>query len=161
MRVASEKGIGSTFFFTIPHEGMKETFVKPESEKTAVPVLDKPVILIAEDDESNRFYLEKILTKINVKILSATDGIEAIEQCRDHPEITLILMDLQLPVMDGFEATREIKTFRKDLSIIALTAFAMSGDKKRALQVGCNDYLSKPVTREVLLDTLKKYGVRV
>lgn len=161
MRVESEKGIGSTFFFTIPHEGMKETFVKPESEKTAVPVLEKPVILIAEDDESNRFYLEKILTKINVKVLSATDGIEAMEQCRAHPEISLVLMDLKMPVMDGFEATHEIKIFRKDLPIIALTAFAMSGDKKRALEAGCNDYLSKPVTRAVLFDKLKKYGVRV
>jgi PAS domain S-box-containing protein len=161
MRVESEKGIGSTFFFTIPHEGMKETFVKPESEKTAVPVLEKPVILIAEDDESNRFYLEKILTKRNVKVLSATDGIEAMEQCRAHPEISLVLMDLKMPVMDGFEATHEIKIFRKDLPIIALTAFAMSGDKKRALEAGCNDYLSKPVTRAVLFDKLKKYGVRV
>ncbi len=161
MRAESEKGNGSTFFFTIPFEGMMETLVMLESEKTAVPVLDKPVILIAEDDESNRFYLEKILTSGSVKVFSATNGKEAVEQCRAHPEISLVLMDLKMPVMDGFEATCEIKTFCKDLPIIALTAFAMSGDKKRALEAGCNDYLSKPVTREVLFDKLKKYGVSV
>jgi PAS domain S-box-containing protein len=161
MHVESEKGHGSTFFFTIPHEGMKEALVLPVSEKTAVPVLNKPVILIAADDESNRFYLKKILTKVSVMVLSATDGKEAMEQCHAHPEISLVLMDLKMPVMDGFEATREIKSFRKDLPIIALTAFAMNGDKKRALEAGCDDYLSKPVSREVFLDKLKKYGVKV
>jgi CheY-like chemotaxis protein len=118
-------------------------------------------VLIAEDDESNRFYLEKILTTGSIMVFSAINGKKAVEQCRAHPEISLVLMDLKMPVMDGFEATRAIRSFRKDLPIIAITAFAMSGEKKRVLEAGCDDYLSKPVSSNALLGKLKRYGLVV
>lgn len=161
IRVESEKGKGSTFFLQMPYDnGWKETAI-PELAEEKVAVLNSQVVLIAEDDESNRFYLEKILKTGSVRVFLAKDGKEAVEQCRTHPEISLVFMDLKMPVMDGYEATRAIRSFRKDLPIIALTAFAMSGDKKRALEAGCDDYLSKPVSREVLLDKLKKSGVKI
>ncbi|MEI6436655.1 MAG: response regulator, partial [Bacteroidota bacterium] len=118
-----------------------------------------PVALIAEDDESNRFYLESILTKLAIKVILVPNGKEAVNQCREHPEISLILMDLKMPVMDGFEATGAIRSFWKYVPIIAITAFAMSDDKKRALDAGCDDYLPKPVNKEDLIEKLKRYGL--
>ncbi len=159
IRVESEKGTGSTFFFHLPYDEVWNEIAIPEPKEEKVSILNSPFVLIAEDDESHRFYLEKILSTASVKIFSAADGNEAVEQCHAHPEISLVLMDLKMPVMDGFEATREIKSFRKDLPIIALTAFAMSGDKKKAHEAGCDDYLSKPVSREVLLEKLRKFGI--
>ena len=91
----------------------------------------------------------------------AKNGKEAVEQCYEHPEISLVLMDLKMPVMDGLEATRKIKSFRKDLPIIAITAYAMSGDEKIALEAGCSDYITKPFEQDVLLSKLIKFGLTV
>ncbi len=120
----------------------------------------KPAILIAEDDESNMTYFNVILKDAGLTIIPAINGKEAVECCHDHPEISLVLMDMKMPVMDGMEATREIKKIRKDISIIAVTAFTLSGDEKRARDAGCDDYLSKPVDKTVLFAKLKKYGIR-
>jgi two-component system cell cycle response regulator DivK len=108
------------------------------------------LVLIAEDDDSNRFFLEKILKLSSVAVVIAINGKEAVEQCRNHPEISLVLMDIKMPLMGGLEATRDIRSFRKDLPVIAITAFAMTGDKKRALEAGCNDYIAKPADKEVV-----------
>ncbi|MCK9423113.1 MAG: PAS domain S-box protein [Bacteroidales bacterium] len=159
IRLKSEKGVGSTFFFDLPNEEIViEISSSTKSEKALLKSV-KPVILIAEDDESNYLYLEAILKKAPVTVLIADNGEKAVELCRAHPEISLILMDIKMPVMDGLEATREIKSFRKDIPIIAVTAFAMSGDENKALEAGCDDYLAKPVRKELLLDRLKRYGV--
>jgi CheY-like chemotaxis protein/anti-sigma regulatory factor (Ser/Thr protein kinase) len=159
MRVESDKGIGSTFFFTIPQEGMIEEVAMPEAINIEVLVQASRVVLIAEDDESNKQFMEAVLRKTGVTLLIAHNGKEAVDLCREHPEISLVWMDLKMPVMDGFEATRLIKTFRKDLPIIALTAFNLSSDEKKAREAGCDDYLSKPVDTEVLLGKLKRYGL--
>lgn len=161
MRVESGKGSGSTFFFTLPHEDKIFEILSSGKKREEAPHLTKPVILVAEDDESNYLYLEAILRKASVKILLADNGKKAVELCHAHPEISLILMDIKMPVMDGLEATRAIKSFRKDITIIAVTAFAMSGDENKALNAGCDDYLAKPVRKEILLDRLKRYGVVV
>lgn len=157
--VVSEKGKGAFFSFTLPFEQnaarIPDTMVV---EPNVIPV-QTPVILIAEDDEANLMYLKAVLRKTKITVIPAFNGKTAIEQCRDHPEISLVLMDLKMPVIDGFEATREIKLFRKELPVIAVTAFAMSGDKKQALEAGCDDYIAKPITRELLLEKLKRYGV--
>ncbi|MEI7983662.1 MAG: ATP-binding protein, partial [Bacteroidota bacterium] len=113
MRVESEKGIGSTFFFIIPHEVIKEAVVMPETVRIEGKVHDSPVVMIAEDDESNLKLIKAMLKKTTVTVLSANNGKEAVEQCHAHPEISLVLMDLKMPVMDGLEATLEIKSFRK------------------------------------------------
>lgn len=159
IRMESEKGSGSTFLFTLPYDEKSPGVPSSEKMKAESPKLIEPVILIAEDDESNYLYLEALLRKASVKILLAPNGKAAVELCQAHPEISLILMDIKMPVMDGLEATREIKSFRKDIPIIAVTAFAMSGDETKALNAGCDDYLAKPVKKEILLERLKRYGV--
>jgi len=159
MRVDSIKGSGSTFFFTLPYDGMKKEDVMSEAVNMEVNVHDNPVVLIAEDDEPNFQLLKAVLKKSAITALSANNGKEAVSRCREHPEISLVLMDIKMPVLDGLDATREIKSFRKDLPIIALTAFAMSGDEKRVREAGCDDYIAKPFDISILLEKLKRYGL--
>ena len=116
----------------------------------------KPQILIAEDVESNFLYLNAVLSKIDVKIFWAKNGTEAVEIFQDQ-NIDLVLMDLQMPEMNGFEATKAIKTVNPLIPVIAQTAFAMADDREKALQAGCDDYLSKPIKSNDLLSIVKKY----
>ena len=116
-------------------------------------------ILIAEDDESNRFYLETVLKKANYLVHAVLNGKEAVHYCLKHPEIRLVLMDIRMPVLDGMEATREIKLFRKELPVIAITAFAMNGDEKRAREAGCDDYLIKPLNKSTLLERVARFNL--
>lgn len=118
---------------------------------------DKPLILIVEDVESNYLYLNAVLSKLNVNIEWVKNGLEAVNFAKEHPEISLILMDLQMPEMNGYDATREIKKIYPDLKIIAQTAFAMSDDRAKAIEAGCDDYLAKPIRSKDLLDTVNKY----
>ena len=113
-------------------------------------------LLIAEV-KINFIYLETALQKTNIKILRAKNGKEAVEIARITPDISLILMDIKMPEMNGLEATRSIKSFRKDVKIIAQTAFAMEEDRRNCSAVGCDDFLAKPIRYKVLLDTLAKY----
>ncbi len=111
-------------------------------------------ILIVEDVEFNRDLLVQLLED-EYEILTAADGAAGVELAeREHPD--LILMDLSLPVVDGWEAARRIKAdnILRDIPIIALTAHAMTGDKERALECGCDDYLSKPLDEELLFHKL-------
>lgn len=117
----------------------------------------RPQILIAEDVESNFLYLNAVLSKINAKIFWAKNGLEAVEIFQNEKVIDLILMDLQMPEMNGFEATQAIKLINKDIPIIAQTAFAMSDDREKAILSGCNDYLSKPIKSNDLLAIVEKY----
>jgi len=117
------------------------------------------VVLIAEDDLSSDIYMEIILKSISTVVLKAANGKEAVNMCQLHPEISLVLMDLKMPVMDGLEATRLIKSFRKELPVIAVTAYAFSRDKKKALEAGCDDFLSKPVSKAELQEKLRKFGL--
>ena len=152
----SEKARGSSFFFTILRD-----FTAHETSDNMGPVLDrksKPLILIAEDEESGSILLEKILLREGIESLVVTDGLQAVSACRQNPMISLVLMDLKMPVMNGFEATKEIKSFRPNLPVIAVTAFARSGDEKRAREAGCNDYIAKPFERAELLDKIKNMG---
>jgi len=114
-------------------------------------------ILIAEDEDTNFFYLETALERTNVTILRANNGKEAVEMTKINPSIDLILMDIKMPLMNGLEATRSIKSFRKDVIIIAQTAFAMEEDRRNCNAVGCDDFLAKPIRYRVLCDTLSKY----
>ena len=119
--------------------------------------MNKMSILIAEDNDLNYLILNKMLASLNVSIIWAKNGQEAVNYCSDRQDIGLVLMDIKMPVMDGYEATAEIRKFKKDLPIVAQTAHAMEYDKNTALAVGCNDYLTKPISREKLLDVVKKY----
>ena len=157
--VESTKGVGSTFFFTLPFE-MTATEI-PVNQETILDSNDKPLFLIVEDEPSGSHLLEHILYKKGVDILVVNNGQKAVAACRQNPKISLVLMDLKMPVMDGFEATKKIKSFCPHLPVIAITAFALSGDKKKALEAGCDDYISKPFDIELLLGKLKKYGLLV
>ena len=119
-------------------------------------IVDNPRILIAEDVESNYLYLSAVLSKIEAKIYWAKNGKEAVEIFKKE-DIDLILMDLQMPEMNGYEATRIIKAINPDMPIVAQTAFAMSDDREKALEAGCDDYLAKPIKSKDLLNTVEKY----
>lgn len=158
--VESEEGTGSTFYFTIPYN----TVAKEEMELLNTVTqehkeiqLNSLKILIVEDDEISYSLLTRMLRNINKKVLHAITGVEAVEACRNNPDIDLVLMDIRMPKMDGNEATRQIRQFNKDVIIIAQTAFAFEGDREKAMEAGCNDYISKPINRDFLLALIQKY----
>lgn len=115
-------------------------------------------ILIAEDEEFNFLYLAEVLSEFNVKLYRAKDGLSAVEICKSTPEIDQVLMDIRMPVMDGYTATKEIKKFRPNLTIIAQTAYAMESDRQRALAEGCDDYISKPIKGNDLISIVEKHA---
>jgi len=158
IRLESEVGAGSCFFVTIPIESDPETSspIKPgkEMEKAA----KESLILVAEDDETNFYYLNALLTReTGAKVLHASNGREAIDLFKANPDIDLILMDIKMPEIDGFEATRQIKLLNSDVHIIAITAYAMSGDEDRIIAAGCDGYLSKPLNRKNLLEKIAEF----
>jgi len=95
--------------------------------------------------------LTKVVDNVAKELLFAVNGLEAIELCRTNPDIDLVLMDMKMGEMDGFEATRRIREFNKNVIIIAQTAFTLTGDREKAMEAGCNDYISKPINRNHLL----------
>lgn len=112
-------------------------------------------ILIVEDDLSSRLYLNKILEKSEVIALNAGDGQEAVDIAMANPDIDIILLDIQLPVMDGYSAARKIREFREDVIIIAQTAYGLMDEKEKILDAGFDDYLIKPIISQVLTEKLK------
>jgi len=116
-----------------------------------------PNILIAEDVESNFLYLKAVLSKLNATVFWAKNGIEAVDLCTPENAIDLILMDLQMPEMNGYEATQILKKQYPNLPIVAQTAFAMSDDREKAMDAGCDDYLAKPIKSKDLLSVVGKY----
>lgn len=111
-------------------------------------------ILIVEDDQSSRLYLNKILEKAGVIILNAADGQEAVNVAVNDPDIDIILMDIQLPVLDGYSALIKIREARKNVVVIAQTAYGLMGDKEKILNSGFNDYIIKPILSQNLIDKL-------
>jgi CheY-like chemotaxis protein len=119
-------------------------------------------ILIVEDDMSSRLYLNKILEKAGVDILNAGDGQEAVDVALNNPDIEIILMDIQLPILDGYSALAKIREVRKDIVVVAQTAYGLLGDKEKILNSGFNDYIIKPILSQNLIEKLtvnlkKKY----
>lgn len=98
--------------------------------------------------------------EIECEILHAKNGKEAIEICKQNTNINLILMDLKMPIMNGFEATKKIKEFRPNLSIVAQTAYRSNEDKEKAFSAGCNDFISKPISEETLNEIINKYLIK-
>ena len=158
--VESEEGEGSIFYFTIPYTPYEEeknenkTVVSDHVEETRIK---KMKILIAEDDEISREFITNLVQKCSRKILYSNTGIETIEACNENPDVDLILMDIRMPDMDGYEATRQIRQFNKDIIIIAQTAYALLGDREKAIEAGCNGYISKPINKNEFLVLLEKY----
>lgn len=117
-----------------------------------------PVVLVVEDDDVSYFFMESVLKKTSAKVFHAVNGLEAIDICKNN-QISVVLMDLKMPVMDGFEATRNIKALMSELPVIAVTAYAFSGDEKLARDAGCDGYIAKPFKKEILLKKLEIYGI--
>jgi two-component system, cell cycle response regulator DivK len=115
------------------------------------------IILVAEDDDTSYALLQAFLSKENFKLLRSRDGVETVEMFRKNPGAALILMDLKMPVMDGYEATCQIKQINRDVPIIAQTAYALSGDKQKAIDAGCDDYITKPIRKAELLEKINAF----
>jgi CheY-like chemotaxis protein len=157
--VVSEAGKGSTFSFTLPY------YAKPGGEIiNRQPVssvkndsVKKLKILIAEDDEVSEKLIDITVRIIGREILKARNGVEAVEACRNNPDIDLILMDIRMPEMGGYEAVKQIREFNKDVIIIAQTAYGLTGDRQKSIAAGCNDYTAKPINKKELLVLIQKY----
>lgn len=157
MWLESEVEKGAAFHFSLPCE-VKSTQpqeIKPSGIKQEG--LSNALILIAEDDELNYYYLSAVLDDAGISSLHAKNGAEAVEMCKKFSEITMVLMDIKMPVMNGLEATKEIKKQSPDLPVIAITAHAQKGDQTRILEAGCDAYASKPVTREKLRELIHEF----
>lgn len=153
----SEEGRGSIFYFTVPYRAIEiKAVTKPDDEVLFVDFKKSKTILIAEDEDSNFLVLEQLFIDVNVKVIRALDGIEAIKICKSHIDIDLVLMDIKMPNIDGFEATKRIKAFRPKLPIIAQTAFVTENDKKKALAAGCSDFVTKPIDFNIVLSKIKQ-----
>ncbi len=157
IRVTSSVGSGSEFYFSIPY--CKKEVEMPDEwitiDRTPKNWADK-TILIAEDDESNFILLREILKRTNVNILWAHNGEEAIQLFTSR-KVDLILMDIEMPVKNGYEATRVIKEMKDSVPVVAQTAYAMAGEREMSLDAGCEDYISKPVRINELMFVLNKY----
>jgi PAS domain S-box-containing protein len=167
--VESENGKGSVFYFTLPDN--PENNQENNQEHTTTPKQQgKPAdkskegysgknlkILIVEDDDSSFIYLSALLKKVECEIHRTIGGKEAVAFARQNKDIDLILMDIRLPELGGHDATREIRGFNKEVPIMAQTAHALQGDRQKALDAGCNDYIAKPVKKEELMRLIEKY----
>ena len=114
-------------------------------------------ILLVEDDEISLEFLKELFEPYKIKIIDVLNGKEAVEVCNTNPQVDLVLMDVQLPVLNGRDAMKEIKKNRPELPIIAQTAFAMSGDRERYLRDGFNNYISKPINVQELMSMIELY----
>jgi PAS domain S-box-containing protein len=155
----SEQGSGSVFYFTIPYiqSGGNETLKSYIPETQKIISNGKKTILIAEDEENNYLLLLEFLSSLNVELLHANNGKEAVEICESEKVISLVLMDIKMPVMDGYAATREIRKNYPGLPVVALTAYSFEDDRKKAFACGCNDFISKPFSKNAILETVTKY----
>ncbi len=155
---------GSTFYFTLPYSSNpidNQLNYKPLSVQKKEPQINVEgrdlKILIVEDDTPSVMLLSLIIKLLGRNILKARNGLEAVEVCRHNPDIDLILMDIQMPLMGGYEATRIIRQFNKDVVIIAQTAYGLAGEMEKAIKAGCNDYISKPIDKNLLLEVILKH----
>lgn len=110
----------------------------------------KPVLILAEDDYANAQFVKIVFSRENVCVLHAVNGRDAVDLFVNNPDVKLILMDVKMPLMDGYTATREIRKFNREVPIVAITAFTLDNDRNRALEAGCNEYFTKPVSIEQL-----------
>jgi PAS domain S-box-containing protein len=153
----SELNKGTTFFFTLPYTP-KDIISQAEpiySDETNKIIRGK--ILVAEDDLVSFQYLNNLLEKLGLKVIRAENGVQAVEIIKRIPDIDLILMDIRMPVMDGIEATKLIKEIKPDICIIAQTAYAFTEERLKILSIGCDDYLSKPLDSNKVIELINKY----
>jgi signal transduction histidine kinase len=157
IHVDSSPGQGTNFYFTIPIQKSDRLLI---SEKSDAHLYSKnwrnKVILVAEDDEVNFRFIEAVFADTKVKLIHVLDGKQAVDICRKIGKIDLILMDIKMPEKSGYEAIKEIRKFKKEIPIIAQTAYTHAEDRIKCMQVGCNDYISKPIDIELLFSKINK-----
>ncbi len=162
IRVESKDGEGSVFSFTIPYNpvpvknGTSENSV-PDINK--IPKIKKLKFLIAEDDKTSEILTSIVIKNLSRDIIIVSTGTDAVEVCRRNPDIDIVLMDIQMPGISGYEATTQIRKFNKEIVIIALTAFGLSGDREKAIEAGCTDYMSKPIEINALRQLIQKHFI--
>jgi len=176
IRIESQQGMGTTIFFSIDYTS---EVVAVSNEKTELTNIAQPAstldtashsssnptnniwfgktILIAEDEIVNYMFLEVLFEDTGAILIHACDGQQAIDAVKSNPKIDLVLMDIKMPNVNGLDATRQIKAIRSQLPVIAQTAYAMQDDEYKALQAGCNEYISKPIDANKLIGLMKKY----
>ena len=174
VRIESQQGMGTTVYFTVDSkpvnienrtdETQSEDTVSETQETSAHSknssmngIWKGKTILIAEDEIVNYMFLEVLLEETGAVLIHAADGRLAIDTVESNPEIDIILMDIKMPNVNGLDATKQIKAIRPQLPIIAQTAYAMQDDEYKALQAGCNAYISKPIDANKLINLMKKY----
>lgn len=157
--VESELGQGTIFYFNLPAKSGESLLLHSEYQiRTEMEYEWKEkLILVAEDVPTNYLLIKKSLRKTNVNLLWAKNGKETVEMVRDNPTIDLVLMDIRMPILNGLDATKQIKELRPDLPVIAQTAYAMDGDKENSLAAGCDDYISKPINLKLFIELIAKY----
>jgi len=153
----STPGEGTTFHFTIPYKPLGRDIRKDSPHIPVTTALKGSTVLVVEDEMANFEYLDVVLRKLGVHTLHAQTGDEAMELFINHGEINLVLMDVKLPDRNGYEVVKEMLTKKKDLPIIAQTAYAFSDDREKAMIAGCVDYISKPIRKESLIQLIGKY----
>ncbi len=159
MWVESEPGQGAIFYFNIPEKPGENVILQTESQMNSNMDYDwkDKVILVAEDVPTNFLLVKKSLRKTNVQLLWAKDGRETLEMVKENEHINMVLMDIRMPIMNGLDATKEIKKLRPNLIVIAQTAYAMDGDRENSLAAGCDDYISKPINLKEFIELIAKY----
>lgn len=155
--VSSKEGSGSTFTFTIPFSktSVIERHVKEDVIKDQLKSLRNLSVIVAEDDETSIMFFETVFEETFKSIIYTSKGTDTVKKCRENPDTDIILMDIKMPDMHGYDATREIRKFNKDVIIIAQTAYGLAGDREKAIDAGCNDYITKPLNKKLLIEKMK------
>ena len=154
------KNTGSVFYFTLPAHSLinSEKSVTDSTIDNEIKVPGRKLkILIVDDDKTSELLLRKVFKKECKEFLYVPNGIDAVKTCKNNPNIDLILMDMKLPRMNGYEATSKIREFNTEVLIIAQTAYALPGDRENAILAGCNDYITKPIDRVALRRMVNSY----
>jgi len=160
--VESEEGKGSVFSFTLPYYSKNELKEKIVIKNPILEVKEENnvkdlKVLIVEDDAISKLLITIAVKPYSKEILKVSTGFEAVETCRNNPDIDLVMMDINMPEMGGYEATKQIRKFNKDIVIIAQTANGMQSDHDKAIAKGCTDYISKPINISSLSGLIQKY----
>ena len=158
--VESKEGEGSVFYFTIPYKTRRLPLSSMNKENLPEGLclkIKKLKILIADDDETSDLLVTEIINEKINDIMHVGTGDYAVDYCRKNPGLDLVLMDVKMPGMNGYEATHRIRQFNKDVVIIAQTAYGLSGDREKAIASGCNDYIAKPINKDELLRIIQQY----
>jgi PAS domain S-box-containing protein len=162
----SQENEGSEFRFTIPNLKVNDVSQVETGVDVAITVANsqkskKLRILVAEDDDISYLYLETIMAEVNCDLVRCTNGAETVKEFDSCKDFDMIIMDVKMPIMNGLDATREIRKKDKKIKIIANSAYAMPGDKEAAIEAGCNGYLTKPLRKEDILFSIGIYKENV